>query len=86
MVSTPEVFTNNSTISILTPPTLNKPSAIKSLGIFTIILDVKKKTAIHQFGAAKSKHKEIKAVTTPWSSKPDQIGNTRINNNIKKYL
>ena len=47
MVSTPEGFTNNSPIYPMTPPTLNKPNARKSLCIFTYILYVKKKTATH---------------------------------------
>ena len=38
----------------------------------TNILDVKEKTAIRRFRAAKSKRKEIKSGTTPWSLKPKQ--------------
>ena len=67
MVSTIEVLTNNRPKYPCTPTTLNKPSARKSLYIFTNILDVKKKTAIRQVGAAKSKRKTIKAGTTLWS-------------------
>ena len=69
MVSTPEGFTDNSPRSPMNPPTLKKPSARKSLCLFTNILYVKKKTAIHQVGVAKSKHKAIKARTTPWALK-----------------
>ena len=53
MVSTPEGFTNNSPISPMTPTQVKKPSASKSLCLFTNILDVKKKTAICRVGAAK---------------------------------
>ena len=86
MVSTPELFTNNSLIYYMTPPTLKKPSARKSLCIFTNILDVKNKTAIRWFGAAKSKRKSIKAGTTAWALKPKRKINSIINNHIKKYL
>ena len=37
MVSTPEVFTDNSPISLITPTPVKKPSAINSLCIFTNI-------------------------------------------------
>ena len=53
MVSTPEVFTNNSPIYPMTPAPVKKTSARKSLCLFTNILDVKKKTAIRQVGASK---------------------------------
>ena len=43
MVSSPKVFTNNSTISPTTPTPVNKPSARKSLCLFTNILDAKRK-------------------------------------------
>ena len=41
IISTPEGFTYKIPISPMTPPTLKKPSAIKSLCLFTNILDVK---------------------------------------------
>ena len=53
MVSNPEGFTDTTPRSHITPPTLNKPSARKSLCLFTNILDVKKKTAKRRVGAAK---------------------------------
>ena len=40
---------------------VKKPSARKSLCLFTNILDVKKKNAICPVGSAKSKRKEIKS-------------------------
>ena len=43
MVSTPEVFNVNSHISPITSSPVKKPSARKSLCIFTNVLDVKKK-------------------------------------------
>ena len=60
MVSTPEGFTDNSPISTMTSKPVKKPSAQKSLCIFTNILEVKKRTTYRQFGAAKSKCKAIK--------------------------
>ena len=57
MVSTPEGFTDNSPRSPMTPTLSKKPSARKSLCLFTNILDVKNKTAIRQVRADKSKRK-----------------------------
>ena len=70
----------------MTPTPVKKPSAIKSLCLFTNILDVKKKTAIHQVRAAKSKHKSIKAGNMSWALKPKRKGNPKINDQIYKSL
>ena len=43
MVYTPEGFTNNSPISPMTSSPVKKPSARKSLCMFTNVLDVNKK-------------------------------------------
>ena len=43
MVSTPEGFTENSPISPMTSSPIKKPSAQKSLCMFTNVSDVKKK-------------------------------------------
>ena len=59
----------------MTPTPVKKPSARKSLCIFTNILYVKNKTATHRFGAAKSKRRAIKTGTTPWALKPKRKGN-----------
>ena len=45
MVFTPELFTNNSLIYPMTSTPVKKPSAIKSLCLFTNILGMKKITA-----------------------------------------
>ena len=84
MVSTPEGFTNNSTIYPMTSTPVKKPSARKPLCLFTNILDVKKKSATCRVGAAKSKRKAIKYGTTPWALKQKQKGNSKINDQIKK--
>ena len=50
MVSTPEEITNDSPSLNMTQTTIKKPSARKSLYLFTNIFDVKKRTAIHTVG------------------------------------
>ena len=45
MVYNPEGFTDSITISPMASTPVNKPSAIKSLCVFTNILEVKNKTA-----------------------------------------
>ena len=70
----------------MTSTPVNKPSDIKSLCLFTNILDVKSKTSTRLFGAAKSKRKAIKYVTTPWALKQNRKGSSKINDQIKKSL
>ena len=53
----------------MNPTQVNKPSFIKSLCLFTNILDVKNKTVIYRFRVDKSKHKAIKVGTTLWVKK-----------------
>ena len=78
MVSTTEIFTDNSPISPMKPKLVKKPSAQKSLCMFTNILDLKIKTAYRQVGAAKYKRKAIKYVNTPWALKQKQKGHSKI--------
>ena len=59
MVYTPEGFNDNSPISPLASTPVNKPRAMKSLCLFTNILDVRNKTATRRVGADKSKNKAI---------------------------
>ena len=70
----------------MNPPTLKKPSARKSLCLFTNILYVKNKTAIRQVGSAKHQRKAIEYGTTTWALKQKRKGNAKINDKIKKYL
>ena len=56
------------------PTPVKKPSAQKSLCMFTNILDVNKKTAYRRVGAAKYKRKAIKFVNTPWALKQKRKG------------
>ena len=60
MVSTPEVATYDIHNIPMTPTPVKKPSASKSLCLFTNILDVKPKTAKHRIVAAKSKRRSMK--------------------------
>ena len=86
MVSTPERFTNNSPRSPMAPTPFNKLSARKSLCLFTKIIDLKKKTATHRFGAAKSNLMAIKYGTTPRALKPKRNRNEKTKDQINKSL
>ena len=72
MVSTPEEVTSESTNVPMTSTPVKKPSARKSLCLFTNILNVKRKTAERRIGAAKSKHRAMK------------VGNSLCNNKKTK--
>ena len=56
MVSTPEGFTDNSPISPMKSILMNKPSARKSLCMFTNISDVKKMLAINATEISRTDH------------------------------
>ena len=59
ILSTPEGVIDNSPNVQMTSKPLKKPSARKSLCLFTNILDVKPTTARRRFVAAKSRHKSM---------------------------
>ena len=61
IVSTTDGFTKNSPISPSQSMNVKKPSASKSLCQFLESLDIKHKNDVHRLGAAKSKHKAIRA-------------------------
>ena len=69
MVSTPEVVIDNSPNVHMTSTPVKKPSARKSLCLFTNILDVKTKTATGRNVASKSIHRAIKVGTSQWTKK-----------------
>ena len=69
MVSTPEGVIDNSPNVPMTSTPVKKPSARKSLCLFTNILDVKQKTAKHRIVAAKSKRRSMKVGTSLWTNK-----------------
>ena len=86
MVSTPEGLTDNNPISSMTQTPVEKPSARKSLCLYTRILDVKKKTATHRFGSTKNKWKAIKYGTKPWTLNKKRKWDSKINDQINKSL
>ena len=69
LLYTPEGFTDNSTNMHMTSTPVKKPSARKSLCLFTNILDVKPKTEKRSFVAAKSRHKAMKLGNSLWTKK-----------------
>ena len=68
ILSTLEVVTDNSPNVRLTSSPVNKPSARKSLCLFTNIFDVQPKTAKYCFVAAKSRRKAIKVCNSLWTT------------------
>ena len=66
MVSTPEIFSDNSPISPGTSVPVINPNARKSLHLFTEVLDIKKKTTVRLVGASKSKRKKIRSGSILW--------------------
>ena len=68
----------------MTSAPVKKPSARKSLCLFTKIFDVKKKTAKHRIGAAKSKRKAMKVGNILWTKKTKLKGHSNINEQIKR--
>ena len=68
LVSTPYKFNNNSTIPPGPSVTIINTSTIKSLRLFTEILDVKNKTAVQQVGDAKLKRKAVREGSMFWSN------------------
>ena len=68
MVYTTEEITNDSPMLTMTQTTVKKPSARKSLHLFTNIFDVEKITDIHIVGDEKSKHTAIKAGCGLWKN------------------
>ena len=68
MVLTPEEVTYDSpNLSMISTP-VKKPSARKSLCLFTIILNVKKKTEKRRVGSTKSKHRATKVGNSLWTN------------------
>ena len=70
----------------MTSTPVKKPSAIKSLWLFTNKSDVKNKTATCRVGSAKSERKVIKSGTKKFELKQMRKVNSKINDQIKKSL
>ena len=63
----------------MTSTTVKKPSARKSLCLFTNILDVKEKTEKHRVGDEKSKRRAIKVGNSLCPNKTKVKGHSKIN-------
>ena len=72
ILSTPEGVTWNSPNVHMTSTPVKKPSARKSLCLFTNILAVKPKTAKRRFVAAKSRRKAMKVCNSLWKRKNEK--------------
>ena len=68
----------------MTSTPVKKPSAGKSLCIFTNILDVKNKTAERCIVAEKPKRKSMKVGISLCTNETKRKGHSRINENIKR--
>ena len=67
ILSTPEGVTDNCPNVHMTSKPVKKPSVMKSLCLFTNILDVKPTTAKRRFVAAKSTRKSMKVCYSLWT-------------------
>ena len=70
----------------MTSTPVKKPSARKSLCLFTKILDVKPKTEKHHIVAAESKRRAMKVGTSQWTKKIKRKGHQKINEQIKRNM
>ena len=86
ILSTPEGFTDNIPNVFMQSTSVKKPSANKSLCLFTNILDVKPKTEKRRIVAAKSKRKSMKVGNSLWTNKIKRKGHSKINDQIKINL
>ena len=86
MVSTLEEITDDSPCLPMTQTKVKKPNARKSLYFFTNVFDVKNRTSILCFGAAKSKRRAIRDVSRLWANKTKSNGYSKINDQIKHKL
>ena len=69
-----------------TPMIVRNTSVRKSLCLFTEFFYVKNRTNVRRVGAAKSKRNATREGSMLWSSIPKRKGNTKINEQVKKYL
>ena len=79
MVSTPEIFTDNSPMSPGPPTIVKKCSLRKPLHLFTESLDVKNKTTVRWVSTDKSNLKANRAGSMLWSIITKRKGHTKIN-------
>ena len=86
MVSTPEEVTDGSPIVPMKSTPVKKPSARKSLCLFTNILNVRNKTAKRRVVAAKSKRRAMKVGDILWANKTKRKRHSKINEYIKRNM
>ena len=79
ILSTPEGVTDNSPNVHMKSKPVKKPSARKSLRLFTNILEVKPTTAKRRFVAAKLKRKSMKVCNILWKRKKKRKGHYKLN-------
>ena len=79
VVSNPEVVTDNIPNVPMTSTPVNKPSARKSMCLFTNIFNVKNRIANHCILDAKSKRRAMKVSTSQWTKKIKRQGYSKIN-------
>ena len=70
MVSTPEIFTDNSPMLSIPSVYVKQPNTSKSIHPFSETLVIKKNTYVRRLCATKSKRKKIRAVSMSWSIRP----------------
>ena len=87
MVSNQEEIPDVSLNFLTTQTTVNKPSANKSLRLFTHIFDVKRRTAICHVGYSESELRAIKYGCRLWTNKTKWKRHSKINeqNKLKLY-
>ena len=73
-------------LSCMTSTPVNKPSASKSLCLFTNILDIRPKTEKCRIVAAKYKRTAMKVGNNLWAKKTKRKGHSKINEQIKRNL
>ena len=86
ILSTPEGVTDTSPNVHMSSKQVKKPSARKSLRLFTNVLEVNPKTAKRRFVAAKLKRKSMKVCNSLWTKKTKRKGHSKINDQIKRNL
>ena len=74
IISTPEGVTDNIPNVHMSSKPVKKPSARKSLCLFTNILDVQSKTAKRRFVTAKSRRKSMKLCNSLWTKNQKEKG------------
>ena len=84
--STPEGVIDNSPNVPMKSTPVKKPSARKSMCLFTTILYVKPKTEKRRFMAAKSKRKAMKVGNSLWTNRTRRKVHSKINEQIKCNL